>query len=66
MRNDLTPLDTALALLARGLWPVAIHPPRVEIITKDGPKIAKGKEPIGTDHNPRPWRIGWVRWIAIS
>jgi hypothetical protein len=49
MRNDLTPLDTALALLARGLWPVAIHPPRVEIITKDGPKIAKGKEPIGTD-----------------
>jgi hypothetical protein len=26
MRNDLTPLDTALALLARGLWPVPIKP----------------------------------------
>jgi hypothetical protein len=26
MRNDLDPLDTALALLERGLWPVAIHP----------------------------------------
>jgi hypothetical protein len=47
MRNDLSPLDTALALLERGLWPVVLHPLGATITTKDGPKMAKGKEPIG-------------------
>ena len=47
MRNGLSALDTALELLRRGLWPVALHPMGAEIPTKDGPKIAKGKEPIG-------------------
>ena len=47
MRNDLSALDTALELLGRDLWPVVLHPPGATINTKDGPKTAKGKEPIG-------------------
>jgi hypothetical protein len=47
MRNDLSPLDTELALLHRDLWPVVLHPPGVMIPTRDGPKVATGKEPIG-------------------
>jgi hypothetical protein len=46
MRIGLTPLDTALELLRRGLWPVPLHPPGAIIQTRDGPKTAKGKEPI--------------------
>ena len=48
MRNDLTPLETALELLRlrRGLWPV-VFTARRDIQTKAGPKIATGKEPIG-------------------
>ncbi len=47
MVNDISPLDTALELLRRGLWPVAIHPVGIEIPDKDGTKITTGKEPIG-------------------
>lgn len=46
MRRDLSALETALELRRRGLWPVALHPPGVTIHSKDGPKIAVGKEPI--------------------
>jgi hypothetical protein len=48
VKNDLRPPDTAIELLRRGLWPVAIHPRGVEIRTKDGTRIAGGKVPIGT------------------
>jgi hypothetical protein len=48
MKNDLSPPDTAIEFLRRGLWPVPIHPRGVEIRTKEGVKIAEGKEPIGT------------------
>jgi hypothetical protein len=47
MRNDLLSQETALALLHRDLWPVVLHPPGVMIPTRDGPKVATGKEPIG-------------------
>jgi hypothetical protein len=47
MRNDLSALDTALELLRRGLWPVVLYPLGATIPTKDGPKTATGKEPIG-------------------
>jgi hypothetical protein len=40
-------LDTALELLQRGFWPVAIYPPGVTIQTKRGSKVTKGKEPMG-------------------
>jgi Bifunctional DNA primase/polymerase, N-terminal/Protein of unknown function (DUF3987) len=45
--DDLPALDTALTLLSRGLWPLALWPVGAEIPTKDGQKIATGKEPIG-------------------
>jgi hypothetical protein len=47
MRNDLSALDTALELQRRGLWPVVLYPIGATIRTKDGPKRATGKEPIG-------------------
>jgi Protein of unknown function (DUF3987)/Bifunctional DNA primase/polymerase, N-terminal len=47
MQNNRTPLDTALALLAQGLWPVVLWPLGAEIPDKNGPRISKGKEPIG-------------------
>jgi hypothetical protein len=52
MWNDLTAFDTAKELLARGFWPVALHPLGAMIQTKHGPKTAKGKEPIGN-----AWRV---------
>jgi putative DNA primase/helicase len=48
MNNELSALDTALELLQHGWWPVAIHPPGAIIKTRDGEKVATGKEPIGT------------------
>lgn len=47
MRNDLTALETAVALLRRCLWPVVLRPVGAKIPTKNGPKVATGKEPIG-------------------
>src|SRR5262249_30781772 len=48
MINDLSPLDISLILLDRGLWPIPLHPLGATIPTRDGPRISKGKEPIGT------------------
>jgi len=48
-------LVQARALLKKGYWPVAIYPRGVTIQTRDGPKPATGKEPIG-----RAW--GLERW----
>jgi len=45
-------LDTALDLLGRGFWPIAIYPPGV---TKRDGKISKGKEPIGRDWGTERW-----------
>jgi hypothetical protein len=42
-----SPLDTALELLRRGHWPVSIYPAGVTIETSRGPKVTKGKEPMG-------------------
>jgi P4 family phage/plasmid primase-like protien len=45
-------LETALDLLARGFWPVAIYPPGA---TKPDGKLAKGKEPIGDAWGRERW-----------
>jgi len=47
MKNGLSSLETALELLRLGLWPVVLHPLGSTIQTAEGPKISKGKEPIG-------------------
>lgn len=46
-----TPLDTALELLARGFWPVAIRPKGAPI----GDRAASGKEPIGPGWGLERW-----------
>jgi hypothetical protein len=48
LSSIVAPLDTAIELLRRGLWPVAIHRAGTTISKKGGcPRIATGKEPIG-------------------
>ena len=51
-RSPMFALDTALDLLGRGFWPIAIYPPGV---TKRDGKISKGKEPIGRDWGTERW-----------
>jgi hypothetical protein len=45
--NSRSALDTALELLRRGLWPVVLYPAGAMIQTRDGPKVATGKQPLG-------------------
>jgi hypothetical protein len=49
-----TPLDTAIGLLARGLWPVLIYPKGA---TLPGGGIATGKEPIGKAWGAERWDV---------
>ena len=44
-------LDTALDLLGRGFWPVAIYPPGVKLPKR----TTKGKEPIGENWGIERW-----------
>jgi hypothetical protein len=46
-----TALSTALDLLRRGFWPVAIYPPGVKL----GKRVTKGKEPIGKKWGAERW-----------
>ena len=52
-------LKTELRMLAAGYWPVPIHAAGCEIMTRQGLKIATGKEPIGpawgVTRRTRPW-----------
>lgn len=48
MRNDLSPLQTALELKRQGLVPVPLHPVGATIRSREGSvKSTSGKEPIG-------------------
>lgn len=44
-------LETALNLLTRGFWPIAIYPPEIKL----GKRTAKGKEPIGENWGAEQW-----------
>lgn len=51
--KGLSALDTALELLRRGLWPVAIYPPGVKRKGRDD--LTNGKEPIGEKWGTERW-----------
>src|SRR4051794_20052359 len=54
-RSNPSALSTALDLLDRGFWPIAIYPPGIKLKGRKEP--TKGKEPIG-----EAW--GTERWTA--
>lgn len=45
-------LKTALSLLKRGYWPIAIYPPGIELPGR----TTSGKEPIGKEWGLEPWK----------
>ncbi len=54
-------LDSALELESLGFWVIAIHKRGVTIKTRDGEKIAEGKEPIGAAWGLARRSKGWLR-----
>jgi P4 family phage/plasmid primase-like protien len=56
-----TALETALELLSLGYWPIVIHAAGATIKARDGDKIAKGKEPIGSSWGTERRDERWLR-----
>src|SRR5262249_37247206 len=54
------PLETALALRSRGLWPVAIYPAGEKVWGRDR-ESARGKEPSGKAWGAEPWTEARLR-----